>query len=159
MNVRTRAEDAHEQKLLDDIAQYGWHCVGILSEDEDGPYSFSVGLFQTFGHPELVIFGLTSEVAHQILSIAVTAIRSGQPLDLTQPTDALLEGYACRFVDVPKSEYYEHLGFARWYYRGDSFPACQVVYPSRGGHFPWDPEAPQTFKKFQPVLGQSASRP
>lgn len=110
-------------------------------------------LFQTYGHSELAIYGLTSKTAHQILTIAVDAIRSGHPLDPTRPSNALLEGAACCFVEVPKSKYRDQFGFARWYYRGDSFPALQVVYPSRDGHFPWDPQASDSFRTLQPVLG------
>lgn len=35
--VRTVAEDASEQKVLDDIAKYGWHGVHILAEGDRGP--------------------------------------------------------------------------------------------------------------------------
>jgi hypothetical protein len=59
-----------EQKVIDDIADFGWHCVNTLAEDEHVAYSFTVGLFQSYGHPELIIFGLPSQVAHQVLAIA-----------------------------------------------------------------------------------------
>jgi hypothetical protein len=154
MMVRTVGDDAPEQKVIDDIATYGWHCVGIHAEGDESPFAFTVGLFQTFGHPEFIIFGLASKVAHQILGLAVNAIRSGAPLDLSLPTDQLLEGYPCCFVRVPESQYHEHVGFAVWYYRGDSFPLYQIVFPSRDGHFPWHPEATASFRDFQPVLGR-----
>jgi hypothetical protein len=91
--VRTAGEDAPEQKVIDDIAKYGWHCVNILAEGDDGPFSFTVGLFHTYKHPELIIFGLPSSVAHQVLQVAVDAIHDGKPIDMSQPTDELLEGY------------------------------------------------------------------
>src|SRR5690242_19455967 len=110
------AEDQGDQKVLDDIAKFGWHCVRISAEDEQVGYSFTVGLFQTYGHPELVIFGLSSNVAHHILVIAANAAKSGAPLDLTQPSEALLKDFSCCFVEVPRSSYYEYVGIARWYY-------------------------------------------
>jgi hypothetical protein len=45
--VRSVGEDAPEQKVIDDIAKYGWHCVNIMAEGEVGPFSFTVGLFKT----------------------------------------------------------------------------------------------------------------
>ena len=72
-----------------------------------------MGMFRKFLH-EFVIFGLRSEVAHQVLNIAVEAVQAGRPIDLAEPTDDLLEGYPCCFVMVPESEYSEHLGFARF---------------------------------------------
>jgi len=150
--VRTDGDDASELQVIGDIAAYGWHCVGIHAEGDESAFAFTVGLFHTFGHPEFIIFGLESKLAHQILGLAVNAIRSGAPLDLSLPTDQLLDGYPCCFVKVPESQYSEHVDFARWYYRGDSFPLYQIVFPSREGHFPWHPEATASFRNFQPVL-------
>ncbi len=153
--VREKAEDDHEQKVLDDIEKYGWHCVSILAEGEDGPYAFTVGLQKIYAHPELIIFGLRSETAHQILNLAVETIQQGQPLDLHAPTDALLHNYECLFVPVPASEFHEHVGFCRWYYEGDNFSLYQIVWPTREGNFPWHPDASESFRSNQPVLGHA----
>lgn len=151
--VRTAGEDADEQKVIDDIARVGWHCVSIFVEGDLPPYAFTVGLQHTFDHPELIIFGLRSETAHEVLGIVVDAIRSGTPIDMTQPTDELLENYSCVFVPVPKSAYYEHVGYCGWFYRGDDFALQQIVWPNREGQFPWHPAASAAFRATQPVLG------
>lgn len=153
--VRTVGEDKGEQKVIDDIATYGWHCVNILTEGELPAYSFTVGLFQSYGHPELIIFGLKSEIAHQILATAADAAKANTPLDLTQPTEALLDNYLCCFVRVPLTEYHDHVGYCRWYYQGDGFPLYQVVWPSRSGVFPWHPEATSEFRAIQPVISEA----
>jgi hypothetical protein len=151
---QTTATDAGEQKLLDNIRKFGWHCMQISGDDEHEAFSYTVGLFQTYGHPELLIYGLPPEIAHAVLTIVADAAANGQALNLGEPTDALLEGYSCVFVSVPLIEYPEHFGFARWYYEGDGFPVEQVVWPSRAGLFPWHPEAAVEFRAKQPVLGQ-----
>lgn len=148
------ATDSGEQKLLDNIRKFGWHCMQVFGDDQHEAFSYTVGLFHTYGHPELLIYGLPSEVAHTILSIAVDAIANGKAINRGEPTDALLEGYSCVFVPVPSTEYPEHVGFARWYYDGDSFPVEQIIWPSRAGLFPWHPEASLEFRTKQPVLGQ-----
>ncbi|WP_296278876.1 DUF4262 domain-containing protein [Pseudoxanthomonas sp.] len=154
--VRTVGEDKSEQKVIDDIAEHGWHCVNIVAEGEHVEYSFTIGLHQTYGHPELIIFGLPSKVSHQILAIAADAAKAGAPLDLSKPTDALLNQYSCCFAEVPFSEYREHVGYARWYYLGNNFPLYQIVWPSRSGLFPWHHQATSEFRAAQPVLGQVA---
>lgn len=151
--VRTVAEDPQEQKVIDDVNKYGWHCVGIHAEGDLGPYAFTIGLQHTYGHPELIMFGLQSTVAHAVFNIVVQAIQQGKPIDLSSPTDELLEGYPCVFVKVPESEYEEHVGFCRWFYQGDSFSLYQIVWPNRAGHFPWHPSASEAFRAHQPVLG------
>ena len=150
--IRIAGEDESEQKVIDDIAAYGWHCVNILAEGDLLPYSFTVGLFHSYGHPELIIFGLRSEVAHQILAIAADAAKSGAPLDLSQPTDELINSYSCCFAQVPLTEYRDHVGYCRWFYQGNEFPLYQIVWPSRAGLFPWHPDATPEFRSIQPVI-------
>jgi hypothetical protein len=151
---RTAATDPGEQKLLDDVRTFGWHCMNVLGDGEHEPFSYTIGLFRSYGHPELLIYGLPREVAHAVLTIAAKAAASGNPLSLDEPTDELLEGYPCVFMPVPLHEYQEHVGFARWYYDGDGFPVQQIVWPSKSGLFPWHPEASPAFRAKQPVLGQ-----
>ncbi|WP_428506883.1 DUF4262 domain-containing protein [Roseateles sp.] len=151
---RTQASDSGEQKLLDDIRAFGWHCLSVSGDAEHEPFSYTVGLFQTYGCPELLIYGLRRDTAHSVLCIAAAAAARGQPLKPDEPTDELLEGYACVVVPVPRGEYQEHFGFAIWYYEGYDFPVQQIVWPSRAGHLPWHAEATDSFRAAQPVLGQ-----
>ncbi|WP_445370113.1 DUF4262 domain-containing protein (plasmid) [Methylomonas sp. HW2-6] len=151
--VRTVGTDPGETKLLEDVEKFGWHCLNILAEGELPPYSFTVGLFHSYQHPELIIFGLPANVAHQILHIAAEAIKDGNPIGLALPTEELLEGYSCCFVEVPISHYRENVGFCRWFYEGDAFPLYQVVWPSREGLFPWHAAVSESFRSIQPVSG------
>ena len=153
--VRKIAEDTSEQKVIDNIAEFGWHCVGIFAEGTSPGFSFTVGNFQSCKHPEFIIFGLPSGVAHQVLDLAIAGLNSGAIFDLSVPTDELLHGYPCLFVRVPETEYHEHVGFCRWYYEGNDFPLYQIVWPSRHGNFPWHPAASDAFRAAQPVLGYS----
>jgi hypothetical protein len=155
--ARLAGEDKSEQKLVDNVAVHGWHCIHILAEGEHVAYSFTVGLFHSYGHPELIIFGLAREVAHDILTIAADAARSGSPIDLTQPTDAFLKNGHCEFAKVPASAYREHVGSALWYYETKPFPLYQIVWPSKTGNFPWEPEVSAAFREAQPVIGVPAS--
>jgi hypothetical protein len=153
--VRSIGEDKSEQKVVDDVATYGWHCVNIHPEGPHVGYAFTVGLFHSYGHPELIIFGLPGKVAHQILAIAADAAKAGAPIDLSRPTDALLNDYVCFFGEVPTSEYHEHVGYCRWYYQGNDFPLYQVVWPSRAGIYPWEEEATPEFRAAQPVIARA----
>lgn len=151
--VRQAGEDASEQKVIDDIATHGWHCVHI-SGDEEGPgYSFTIGVYHSFGLPDFLIMGLPQATAHQILDVALDAARSGAIADFSSTTDALLKGHPCAFVRVPEAQYRDYVGYARWYYQGNDFTLQQIVWPSRDGHFPWDAEAGVAYVASQPLLG------
>ena len=47
--------DAPDQQLLDTIENHGWAVIRV-SADADGPsFAYSIGLYQTFEHPEIII--------------------------------------------------------------------------------------------------------
>src|SRR3984957_11439959 len=146
--------DDGERKLIADIEKFGWHCMHILEEGELPPWTFTIGLYETWQHPELIIMGLAREVAHRVLDIIARRIEENRPIDLNTTTDALLTEYSCCFVEVPKQNYFINVEFARWYYKGNNFPLYQIVWPSKEGHFPWNPNPTETFRRWQPVLGQ-----
>lgn len=51
--------DDNDQKLLDDVQGHGWHVIGVEADNEGPAFAYSIGLYQTFGHPEVVVFGLS----------------------------------------------------------------------------------------------------
>jgi Domain of unknown function (DUF4262) len=144
------ASNEYERNLLGNIQRHGWQCTSVSASP---PFSYTIGLYRSFGHPELIIFGLEHEVAHGILGVAARAAAAGHPFDLQSPTDRLLEGYSSVFVEVPQTEYENYVLSALWYYEGKSFPLFQVVWPSASGDFPWHPAEAPSFAMEQPVLG------
>jgi len=149
--------DAVEKKVLADVAEHGWHCLNVLEEDGNPPWSFSIGFFETWKFPELIIVGLKREVAHGVLSIVARQLAKGLAPDLGAVNGDLVEGYACCFLEVPTSRYRDYVGTAKWYYGGDAFPIYQIVWPSKQGHFPWHAEANEGFVRWQTLLGDPGS--
>jgi len=67
--------DEGDKQLLSDVQTYGWHVL-IIEEDDEGPgYGFSVGLFHTFGHPEVVVFGLEAMPKSPFLARRIGRVR------------------------------------------------------------------------------------
>jgi hypothetical protein len=153
MPQRVGSDDG-ERKIIADIEEFDWHCMHIREENGEPPWTFTIGLYETWQHPELIITGLSKEVTHQMLDTIAVRIEENRPIDLSNTTDALLTGYSCCFLDVPKENYFINVGFARWYYQGNDFPLYQIVWPSKEGHFPWNPRATESFRRWQPVLGE-----
>ena len=50
-----------EEKINSDIKKFGWHVIHVLGNFEGQEYSYTIGLTETFGHPEIVISGLKSD--------------------------------------------------------------------------------------------------
>ena len=68
--VRTleTCSDERDEKVVRDVAQHGWHVINILEQNGCPSWSFSIGLFHTYGHPEVLIFGLGNELEHNVIN-------------------------------------------------------------------------------------------
>ena len=77
--TRPSPKNEYEQSIFDNIRKHGWHCtsVGGGGGDDTPPFSYTIGLMDTFGHPERVIFGFGLNLAHGILSIVARAAAVG----------------------------------------------------------------------------------
>ena len=152
------AEDASDEKLLSDIDKFGWHMVAI-EEDATGPeYIFTVGLFYTFEHPEIVIMGLPRDIMCQFLEDIVSLIRTGKKYsNLFRDTD--LASFPITFRNVNPEKYKEYLGYATWFYKPLSapFPVLQFVWPDKSGLFPWETDYDSRFLTRQHLLYKTDS--
>ncbi|MBL8729510.1 MAG: DUF4262 domain-containing protein [Planctomycetes bacterium] len=155
--MRRRTDDLSpaERQLLDDVDGAGLHVVHVPARGAVPACSFSVGLWESFQQPEVLVLGLPHEVAGELIEVVADEADAGQRfLDGTRH-EGLLEDYPVRFVEVPKSRYAEFLAAASWAYEGADFPAVQLVWPDKQGRWPWDPEARAGFAASQPVLGRA----
>lgn len=145
-----------ERKILADVEEYGVHIVHVPGDDEAPGFSFTVGLWHSFEQPEVIVFGLPDEVAHELLNGIADDADDGKQFLAGQKHDGLLVGYPVRFFALPQERYRDYLGVACWAYEGDAFPAVQLVWPDKQGRWPWDPGVREGFAAAQPVPGRSA---
>ena len=151
----TRGLSAPDRKLLADIHTVGWHTTGVFAQqNEEGPeWAFSVGLFQSFAHPEVILFGLPLERCTNIVNVIGTAVKEGKRYECKGTyTNILQEPYRCAFREVHESHYRDHIGFALWFYEDDPFPVMQCFWTDKQGLFPWDEECNDYAKHSQPLL-------
>ncbi len=143
--------DASDLRLLADVAQAGFHVVSGASNGGSSAFAFSVGLFRTFDHPEVSLFGLSADVLEGAIRRLGERVRSGARFDEEVVEERILEGRAVTFRRIVPRHYPAHLGHAVWYHGGARFPALQAIW-SDGGYFPWDRWFPSELREAQPVL-------
>jgi Domain of unknown function (DUF4262) len=119
--------DFGEQKILADIDEYSRHCMNVVEDDGQPPWSFTIGLFETWSHPEFIVIGRSRATAHEMLKALATEIEENRPPELAGPDEFLLLGIRCRFLKVLPRYYNDYVGFARWYYRKRHFPPYQII--------------------------------
>lgn len=115
-------------------------------------FSYSVGLFHTLEHPEIVIIGLSQHIGHKLINDVGEKVLGGSRFEDGMISSELLKGYDCTFKEVPLHVYEEYFGRAIDFYESENFPVLQLVYPDREGRWPWDVAANEGFRLGQPVL-------
>jgi hypothetical protein len=70
--------DKGEEKALKDINTYGCHVISVLEDDEHPPFTYSIGIEQTTGKPEMIVAGLKRELAHWMINEYNSRVRAGE---------------------------------------------------------------------------------
>jgi hypothetical protein len=142
-----------QSKLVADVRDYGWHVLNVFSPEGRRPnFSYSVGIYESFGHPELIVFGLSLETGHKLINVVGDAIKAGREFQHGTSSADLIEGYDCVFRAVPRHLYPEYFGLGIWFHGDEEFPVLQLVYPDRYGRWPWDEGVDAGFRASQPIL-------
>jgi len=146
---------AGDKRMLNSIETYGWHVIKVM-EDEIGPgFGYSIGLFKTFGHPEVIIIGLKLDLIHAIINDIGEDIKNGKKYESGAFYSDIIEGFDCYFVSVDNRYYHDYVGRAQWFYENDDFPLIQCIYPTKKNIYPWQSEWPEEIASLQPILTNS----
>ena len=146
------ADEDEDRDFVAGIEEHGWRVV-LIPEDEEGPgFAYSVGLFRTFGHPEIILLGLDLDLMHGLIDNMGEDVRNGASFTPGRRVEDVLEGYPVEFREVSRRRYRDYLGYAGWFYGDEDFPVVQCVWPDMEGRFPDDPDAPDSLREAQPLL-------
>lgn len=147
---RGRELDESEQEVLSHVERHGWSVTNIREEDGAPGWAFTIGLFESFGHPEVTIFGMDQKGRHAILNWIGENVRKGTNFTDGREHDWVLKGHNCWSREVRKLWYRDLFGWAIWFYGGTEFPVVQCLWPARDGTYPW--EDASAFFVSQPLL-------
>jgi hypothetical protein len=149
----SRTTDKGDRKLIDDIESFGVHILHIFDpEGVDPEYSYSVGLWHTQNHPEVLIYGLKSDLRQSVINYIKNEIKLGGSFRDGESAEGVLQGFTVYFQALPLHHYKKHLGWAKWFYGGNDFPVVQMLWPTTSGVYPWDETASESLLAMQPVL-------
>jgi len=150
-----KIEEMTYQQIIQDIEIYGCH-LGFVEPDKcSAGYVYTVGLYKSFGHPEIVCFGLKTEVLGIIISNVKDLIIQEQHLIPNKLYGDFLDGYDMQFINVDKEHYPVYLSEMVSYYNSSDFPVLQLIWPDKQSNFPWDREFNPLWKFRQPLLDRN----
>ena len=144
--------DAQETNFVAQVRNHGWFRTNVF-QDEEGPgFSYTTGFWVHLQAPEIIVFSLTSEIAHAVLWDIYRDVSGGASLQVGQRLPSIFANIEAVLLPVSKTFYSDYLGWDRWFYGGDDWPCVQLVWPDSSGAFPWEPGYEERFLNSQPNL-------
>jgi hypothetical protein len=131
---------AKERKsIAANIKKYGWHCLHVFSNQADRTqFTYTIGLTETYGVPEIMVFGLPHDRGHGVLSACAALIKEGHRFETDMPDEnVLMGGYKVIFKSAKPQCFDEYFGTAMRYYGPKKFEAMVMFIPDKHHHFPW----------------------
>jgi hypothetical protein len=154
-----------EREVINDVEEFGFHWISVgLSEQDvlDSPewrdvpgWSYTIGLYATCAHPELVVFTLDDEIVGALFWDLARQIAAGRTFEAGEVYEDVLpsfDGQTCSFELVSSGWARGLFGWAEWFYKGERFPVLQYLWPDRHGNFVTDDDVLATVRESQPLL-------
>jgi len=137
---------------INNVETYGCQCLHVRPTCTDRAhlgFSYTIGIFDTCGKPEVITVGLTVEVAGYLLNEAARRLREGIDLTIGRHRD-MIGDVECEFRPVSFRWVKHVMNLAMWYYGENEFPVLQAVYPDLQNRFPEERGFDEAFG--QPLL-------
>jgi hypothetical protein len=144
-----------DERTISHIEEFGCSVVSVAGSDHGLGWSYTIGVYDTSGAPDLITVGLPANTAHFAHNEAAKQLRAG--VDLTRGRYGDLIGAVdCEFRPVDPKWVRHLMNWAVWYYDGADFPVLQAVYPDLENRFPEEEGFDKAFE--QPLMQPSAPR-
>ena len=122
------------EKVRRDIAEHGWHVLSVFSENMPN-FSYTIGFTETLTHPEVIISGIESKLAHLLLNDIGELIKKGQFFEHGASSNEVLKNYLVKFENVTEKNIPEYFRAANNLYGEGNFKALQCIWPDKYGNF------------------------
>jgi hypothetical protein len=147
--------DEVDRRVQADIERHGWHVVLVPPEADAPGWAHSIGLWQRFGHPELLVFGSEPRQLGALVNALGERVRGGRRFATGETDAGILHGLPFAFRAVAPRWTSVFLGNAAWHYRSAEFAVLQGFWPDRDGRFPWSEGCAAELAAEQPQLAHA----
>jgi len=155
-----KTEETHNcrdnQRTVSDIEKFGLSVILIQATDYLPSFAYSIGLWQEFGHPEIICFGLSIETLHGLINDAAEMVKNGGTFEAGKQYDDFFESGTTEFVTVDSRNLPDYFGTAIDFYDSSDFSALQLVWTDRNNKFPWNEGFEREYLYKQPLLDRNA---
>ena len=125
------------ENIKEIIKRVGWMVIAVGTED-DGiiPFAYTIGVSETFNHPEFFISGLDMLTSQSILNAIVLKIKTHEEkIKSGDLLDEIIDGgYQMKVIQMDTDTYKDRIIQAVEYYK-KNLSFLQVVWPDTEGEF------------------------
>jgi Domain of unknown function (DUF4262) len=114
--------------------------MGVYPEPEEAapPFTYSIGLWYNFQHPEILCIGLPNQVAGVLINAYAKDVAEGNPPPLATPiSGALAQDYQLQFKPCRIAAKTDYTCWASWFNGNTDYPVIQLVWQDKNYHWPW----------------------
>lgn len=156
MKTKQSYHSSEDKKLFEDIEKYGLHILFVSSSNYLPSFGYTVGLYKTYNHPEIICFGISERATQAVMNNISDLLKSGKKVRLNKTYYDFFHNVQAQFIEVDMSYIQNYFGYDIWLYETINFPAIQLVWADRQNNFPWDKNYDTEFKYRQPLLDRNA---
>ena len=149
------SHNEYEKELLLRVKESGWQSTHVFADtDGDPSFTYSTGFWQALGRPEVIVFDFPARLAHDVIGQTFRLLSDGADIQTEKPVTNILSGESVYFFAVDEEAKSEYLLSSKWFYKGNQFPAIQMVWPDPSGSFPWQPNFERKLIGLQPDISK-----
>lgn len=148
-------DDLLEKTQLN-IGKFGLQVIMVPSTDYCPSFVYSIGLTKTYNHPEIICFGLSTDLGHEIINDVADIIKTGEKIEIEEVYTEIFENSRATFLKVDERSIQDYFGAGLNYYEDKAFKALQLIWTDRNDKFPWEENFEEEFLNKQPLLDRNA---
>lgn len=138
------------------IEKYGLSVIKIESTEYLPSFAYSVGLKETLNHPEIICFGLNTQILHELINDVVEIIKEEGAINPDKEYKNVFEDSRAKFLPIDERNIEDYFGVAIKYYNSTEFKGVQLIWTDRNNKFPWEEGFEEEFKYMEPLLDRNA---
>ena len=148
----------HAEKIEWMIETAGWAIELVAARtDVDPPvpgYAYTIGFPDSFGFPEVLIFGLTPVAARGLFDLVADLLRGGTEVPIGVELVGLFDNeLRCMFAPIDLTQWSGLVEVAVAWHRGPTFSVVQLLWPDRNGFLPTEAGFDRRVSTAQLVVG------
>jgi hypothetical protein len=149
-----------KDELLDktklNIEKFGLQVIMVNSTGYSPSFAYSIGLWETYKHSEIICFGLPNDLGHAIINDVAEIIKQGLTLKINENYPDIFKDSRAAFLKVDERNIENYFGVALEHYKDEKFDALQLVWTDRNDKFPWEENFEEKFIYKQPLLDRNS---